>query len=150
MKILITGGAGFIGSHLGYETVGSQGYIKTILGHAEQLGLQHRVRCLGAISRYDLMKTCATFDVGLALFPLISDNENLQAMTGASNKSFEKLACGLPVLVSVLPDWHKMFVETGYGLSCNPAEPSSIATALAWFYEDPDSRTLMGNRVATG
>ena len=131
---------------IGYETVGSQGYVKTILGHAEQLGLQHRVRCLGAINRYDLMKTCATFDVGLALFPLISDDKNLQAMTGASNKSFDYLACGLPVLVSDLPDWHKMFVETEYGLSCNPAEPFSIATALRWFYEHPEARTLMGTR----
>jgi glycosyltransferase involved in cell wall biosynthesis len=131
---------------VGYETIGSQGYTQALLARAEHLGVRERVHCLGPISRFDLMKTCASCHVGLALIPLINDDANLQAMTGASNKPFDYLACGLAVLVSDLPDWREMFVEPGYGLSCNPGEPVTIAAALRWFYEHPGDRMLMGEQ----
>jgi glycosyltransferase involved in cell wall biosynthesis len=67
-------------------------------------------------------------------------------LTGASNKPFDYLACELAVLVSDLPDWCEMFVEPGYGLSCNPEEPLSIAAALRHFYNRPADTRLMGER----
>jgi hypothetical protein len=50
------------------------------------------------------------------------------------------------VLVSDLPDWREMFVEPGYGLSCNPEEPRSVAAALLHFYNCPADTRLMGER----
>jgi glycosyltransferase involved in cell wall biosynthesis len=129
---------------VGYETI--QGYTQALLARAEQLGVRGRVHCLGPMSRFDLMETCATCHVGLALIPLTNDNANLQALTGASNKSFDYLACGLAVLVSDLPDWREMFVEPGYGLSCNPGDPVTIAAALRRFYEHPGDSMLMGEQ----
>jgi len=131
---------------VGYETVGSQGYTQALLARAEQLGVRERVHCLGPLNRIDLLETCVTCHVGLALLPLTNDDTNLRAMTGASNKPFDYLACGLAVLVSDLPDWREMFVEPGYGLCCDPEEPVSVAAALRRFYEFPAERRLMGER----
>lgn len=67
-------------------------------------------------------------------------------MTGASNKPFDCLACGLALLVSDLPDWREMYVTPGYGLTCDPDNPETIATALRWFLEHPDEMRAMGKR----
>jgi glycosyltransferase involved in cell wall biosynthesis len=65
-------------------------------------------------------------------------------MTGASNKPFDYLACGLPVLVSDLPDWVAMFVAPGYGLACNPSDPDGLAANIAWFETHRDRGRAMG------
>jgi glycosyltransferase involved in cell wall biosynthesis len=67
-------------------------------------------------------------------------------MVGASNKAFDYMACGLPLLVTSLPDWVSTFVLPGFGLSCNPDDPDSIADALRWFLEHPAERCEMGLR----
>ena len=95
------------------------------------------VSCLPGVSRCD---------VGLAFMPKDSDDINEQAMTGASNKPFDYLACGLALLVADLPDWRKMYVESGYGLVCDPDDPESIAVALRWFLDHPDEMRKMGER----
>jgi len=131
---------------VGYETIGYQGYTQALLARAEQLGVRERVHCLGPLNRVDLLRICATCHVGLVLFPLTTDNTNLQALTGASNKSFDYLACELAVLVPDLPDWREMFVEPGYGISCSPEEPLSVAAALQNFYDRPADTRLQGER----
>ena len=37
---------------------------------------------------------------------------NLNYMTGASNKPFDYMACGLALLVCDLSDWKQMYVES--------------------------------------
>jgi glycosyltransferase involved in cell wall biosynthesis len=37
-------------------------------------------------------------------------------------------------------------VVPGYGLTCNPEDPASIATALRWYLEHPIQRREMGDR----
>ena len=44
----------------------------------------------------------------------------MQNMVGASNKPFDYMACGLPLLVTDLPEWTSTFVEPGYARACNP------------------------------
>ena len=67
-------------------------------------------------------------------------------MTGASNKPFDYLACGVPLLVSDLPEWRETFVAPGYALACNTDDPHSIAEALRWFVEHPEETRQMGER----
>lgn len=132
---------------VGYETVGSKGYLDVLRNYARRLNIIHRVEVVGAVARRDeLLDIGRSCDVGLALVPLHSEDSNIQAMTGASNKPFDYLACGLAVLVSDLPDWHDLFVRSGYGLSCDPSLPASIAAALQQFYEHPAERSSMGER----
>ncbi len=130
---------------IGYETIGHRGYVSELRETAERLGLDSRVAFAGALpSRKELLAWCRKCDVGLAFMPRASEDINMQAMVGASNKPFDYLSCGLALLVSDLPDWRATYVETGYGLACNPNDPESIAAALGWFLDHPVEMRAMG------
>jgi glycosyltransferase involved in cell wall biosynthesis len=114
---------------------------------ARELGISHRVDLVGALpDRIEIMRRCWQSDIGLALMPMHSQDVNMQAMAGASNKAFDYLACGLALLVSELPDWKAMFVEPGYGLACVPDDPSSLERALRWLLDNPAELRAMGER----
>ena len=131
----------------GYETVGSEGYMEKLKSYAMHLGVADRLKVIGALpTRVELLEICRGCDVGLAFMPSQSDDPNLQAMTGASNKPFDYLACGLPVLVSDLPDWREMFVKPGYGVCCDSTDPTSIASAIRRFYENPIEMRAKGEK----
>ena len=131
---------------IGYETVGYRGYINKLTEVASQLGLSDRLEIIDAMPRKELLKWCEKSDIGLAFMPLTGKDINLISMTGASNKPFDYLACGLPLVVSDLPDWKQMYVEPGYGLACNPEDANSIADVLRWYLEHPREMKDMGER----
>jgi glycosyltransferase involved in cell wall biosynthesis len=115
-----------------YETAGSRGYVAHLQALAAELGIAHRVNALGTVPELRLGAICARSDVGLALMPPVSRDENMRHMTGASNKVFEYLSYGVAPLVTDLPDWRAAFVDGGYALACDPADVESIAGVLAW------------------
>jgi glycosyltransferase involved in cell wall biosynthesis len=129
---------------IGYETVGHLGYISQLRSIAYDLKLQDRVEFLQAMPRHELIKHCQLSDVGLALMPMTSQDINLYSMVGASNKPFDYLACGLPLVVSDLFEWKEMYVDPGYGLACNPEISTSIAEVLNWYLEHPQEMREMG------
>lgn len=130
----------------GYETIGHRKYIERILTEAARIGVDSRISYLGALPRPGLLARCAETHVGLSLMPLNTNDINMTAMVGASNKPFDYLLCGVALLVSDLPDWNKAFVEPGFGLACNPEDPLSIARAFTWFADHPDQLREMGAR----
>jgi len=77
---------------------------------------------------------------------MTSNDVNMGAMVGASNKPFDYLASGVALLVSDLPDWTSLFVKPGYGVACDPRDPSSIELALWRLIEDPQKLRAMGER----
>jgi glycosyltransferase involved in cell wall biosynthesis len=128
---------------VGYETIGHIGYVKYLQELAGKLGISEQINYLGSVpTRVDLLQQCQSCDVGLSLFPF----ESLQPMTGASNKPFDYLACGLPLLVSDLPDWKEMYFDPGYALVANPEDPNSIAEALRWYLEHPKEMREKGRQ----
>jgi glycosyltransferase involved in cell wall biosynthesis len=129
---------------VGYETVGAPGYAAKLRGYAESLGIGHRVEFLPPVSRSELLGTTMKSDIGLALIPMSMSDYNFEAMAGASNKVFDYLACGLPVLVSALPEWCEMFVKPGYGFACNPNDAESLAAAIRPLVEDTVRMRAMG------
>ena len=129
---------------VGYETVGSLGYLDRLRKRAAELGISHRVRHAGILkSRPEVMQVCRQHDIGLSLLPLEADDENSRAMAGASNKPFDYLANGLALLVSDVPDWRNLFVTSGYARSCNPADPASIAAAVREYDVDRAGLRMM-------
>lgn len=132
---------------VGYETTGSRGYVARIERTAAELGISGRLAIVGTLStRREMMEVCATCDVGLSLMPIRNEDANLANMTGASNKPFDYLACGLAVLVSRLPAWQELFVKNGYGLDCDPSDPASIAATIQFFCDHPEEVRAMGER----
>lgn len=131
---------------VGYVTAGHRGYDEQLLQHAQRLGVAGRVTIRPALPRQELLRQARGGWVGLAAMPLRSDNLNFRHMVGASNKAFDYLACGLALLVSDLPDWRQTFANPGYGLACNPTDPASVASALAWCLEHPAETRRMAER----
>jgi glycosyltransferase involved in cell wall biosynthesis len=115
----------------GYETAGSRGYVDRLLRDARTLQLDHRVEFLGSIpQRADLLAQALRCDIGLSLMPMHSPDWNCETMTGASNKAFDYMACGLGLVVSDRSDWRHMFADPGYATVCDPGSPESIAAAV--------------------
>jgi glycosyltransferase involved in cell wall biosynthesis len=132
---------------VGYETIGHRGYVSKLRETADRLGLRDRVEFPGTLAdRKALLARCRKCDVGLAFMPKASEDINMLAMVGASNKPFDYLSCGVALLVSDLPDWRATYVETGYGLACDPNDAESIAGALDWFLNHPVEMRAMGER----
>jgi glycosyltransferase involved in cell wall biosynthesis len=129
----------------GYETIGHPGYVRTLLDRAASAGLSSRVTYTGVMTRADHLTRTASCDVGLSLFPLATDDPNESTMVGASNKAFEYLAQGLPLIVSDRPEW-RLFVEGGVARSCDPSTAASVAEACQWYIDRPDERLAMGER----
>lgn len=131
----------------GYEVQGSLGHIDGLKRLAAAYGIEDAVEYLGAIPlRSDLLRYAAQAHVGLSLMPMQSDDINTRHMVGASNKAFDCMACGLPLLVSDLPDWVETFVGPGFGRACDPCNVESIRSELAWYLENPQARAEMGER----
>jgi len=130
---------------VGYETIGSRGYCDLLRQKARELGIEGQFELIGtAPRREDVMHFCREADVGIACMPIGTKDPNLSSMAGASNKAFDYMACGLALLVSDIPEWHEMYVHSGYGRPCNPADPTSITAALRWFYENRQRTHQMG------
>lgn len=129
---------------IGYETVGSPGYVDQLRQFAAELGVAHRLHFVGAVPHFELIDWIRRCDAGLSLMPLHASDRNEIAMTGASNKAFDYLASGLPLLVSDLPDWRSLYADPGYGLACDPQDARSIANAIRRFLDDPNLAHTMG------
>ena len=130
---------------IGYETAGSRGYVERFVKQVDALGLSARFHYLGPLEqRTDLLSWGRRSHIGLAFMPMKSGDLNMKHMTGASNKPFDYLASGIPLLVSDLSDWNTMFVKNGVALSCNPEDPEAIASAIRWYLNNPKDRKAMG------
>ncbi|HYW07753.1 MAG TPA: glycosyltransferase, partial [Longimicrobium sp.] len=130
---------------VGYEPAGARGHVEALRARAAELGVEDRIRFDGPLARADLLRVCALHDAGLSLMPRATGDANLRLMLGASNKSFEYLACGVAPIVSDLPEWRAAFVEPGYALACDPADAASIAAALEWAAANRAALRAMGD-----
>jgi glycosyltransferase involved in cell wall biosynthesis len=131
----------------GYETTGSKGYVDEFLSNASKLGVRSRVTYCGTRAlRQDVLKLAAESEVGWSCVPMNSEDINMVSMLGASNKAFDYLLAGCPLIVSELPDWREVFVKQGVALSCDPRNPESIAAALRRYLEHPEKHHLMALR----
>ncbi len=130
---------------IGYETVGQAGYVARLRALARELGIERRVQFLGTLPlRRDLLAWCDRSDLGLALMPWHSDDPNARTMAGASNKPFDYLARGMTVLVTDLPDWRALYVETGCGLACDPDSADDLAAVIGRLVQQPGLARQMG------
>jgi glycosyltransferase involved in cell wall biosynthesis len=132
---------------VGYETIGHLGYIRQLRERAERLGLQGRVIFTGTtVTRAEALQVIRSAQLGLAFMPLRTADVNMDHMVGASNKPFDYLASGVPMLVSPRVEWNEAFVEAGLARSCDPQSAESIADAVRWFVDHPEARREMGEQ----
>jgi glycosyltransferase involved in cell wall biosynthesis len=63
-----------------------------------------------------------------------------------SNKLFEYMAAGVPVIASDLPRWRELVERVGCGLVVDPRDPEAIAAAIERLWGDPEEAAAMGRR----
>jgi glycosyltransferase involved in cell wall biosynthesis len=131
---------------VGYETVGSAGTCERLRELAREAGPLVTLELPGAFSRHELAAQMDSMHVGWMAYCCSTQNFNLVHLAGASNKAFDYLAAGLPLLVRDTPDWRELFAVPGFARYCDPNDPDSIAAALRWFYENPTETSAMGDR----
>ena len=130
---------------VGYETIGSRGYMKSLLEKARQLGVSERLHHIGPLAeRAEIMRRAGEADVGFAFMPAHADDINIRHMAGASNKPFDYLAVGTALLVSDLPGWREMYVEPGYAIACDPSDAESLTRAMTWCADNLAQVRAMG------
>lgn len=131
----------------GYETIGSRGYLNQFKDLSLKLGVSSRIKFLGSFSYHQLLPICRKAHVGISFMPEKTDDINERFMVGASIKAFDYMACGVPLLVTNLPDWIETYVSPNYGLSCNPQDVASIVEKVKWFFEHPIERSKMAEKA---
>ena len=131
---------------VGYEPPDGRGHVAELKAMANTMGLPSIIEYLGELPRYKLWSALSDAHVGVALMPANSIDINMRHMTGASNKVFDYMAAGLPLIVSDLPDWRAMFVDSGHALAADPQNPESIVAAIRVFVENPQIRLEIGRR----
>lgn len=68
------------------------------------------------------------------------------ALETASNKLFECMACGVPVIASDFPLWRRIVHEQGCGLVVDPLNVPQVADAIIYLLEHPEEAKKMGRR----
>lgn len=129
---------------VGYETIGSRGTIDTLRHAVKEANQMVTLELPGSRSRHELPAQMKGMHVGWVNFVNPTHNINLTHLEGASNKVFDYLAAGLPLIVPQDPGWENMFKVPGYAKSCNPNDVKGIASLLRWFYENSDEAAAMG------
>lgn len=131
----------------GYETPSGEGLIEKLkaqFGCASNGGL---VEFLGPLTRNEALIAAGRADIGLAIVPADASDINLRHMTGASNKVFDYMSAGLPVIVSDLPDWRKVFIDPGYAVGIDAHDESNAFKSIRGLAEDLLLRKEMGARA---
>lgn len=115
---------------VGYNAGLKIDYIAEFLNAALLQGIGNRVTYKGFFSRKDLLAYCSSCLIGLAIFPMTSDNVNLKYLAGASNKVFDYLLCGMLVLLPKDDQWVELLGDNERCFFCDTESVESIVVAI--------------------
>jgi glycosyltransferase involved in cell wall biosynthesis len=105
-----------------------------------QFGWQ-RVDYRGYLQREEMMEVLSKSAASIVLY----DNQPNHLGVG-SNRFFDSLAAGLPVITPDFPRWRKTIETYGCGITVDPSKPEEIAHAVAYLTDHPKKAADMGRR----
>lgn len=101
-----------------------------------------RVRFLGFLPNFeDMVSRIICADIAMICF---HPDPNLDNAVERSNKLFEYMGMGLPLIVSNLPEWAAMVENYRCGLTVDPLDPRDIAAKITFFLDHPREAEAMG------
>jgi glycosyltransferase involved in cell wall biosynthesis len=100
-----------------------------------------RVDYRGTIPRQEVMGLLGGAGVALVLYRRADNYLSIR-----SNRFFEAMAAGLPVITSNFPEWREAVEGIGCGLTVEPEDPEAIASAIAYLLTHPAQAAEMGKR----
>lgn len=107
------------------------------------LGLTERVKFTGLVPLDDLLAYTACADVGLQILQNICFNH----FSTDSNKLFEYLTVGVPVVASDFPEIRKVIQEFDAGILIDPHKPENIAAGINQMLSDENRRLKMSDNA---
>jgi glycosyltransferase involved in cell wall biosynthesis len=124
----------------GPSPVGQTRYLTDFQARVRKLGLDQRVKYLGVVpDRHDLICHAKKADIGLCLFA----TPFRAPMVGASQKMFEYLASGLPLLTPDTKDWRQFVYTNDVGVTCDTENYSNLQEVLNRLVNDRNSIVRM-------
>lgn len=114
-----------------------------IRARAAELGVSDRVRLMGRKPPEALHEYACGADLGVVIY----EHTTLNNYLAGPNKLYSYLMAGLPVAASGFPGLAEVVADTAVGVTFDPAEVTSIASALARLAGDPSARVAMGERA---
>lgn len=112
---------------------------------SSELGLADRVRFIPTVALAKLPSYTASADIGVQ--PI--ENTCLNHYTTDSNKLFEYVQAGLPVVASDLPEIRRVVRKHDLGLLVPPGDTDALAAALRSLVEDKTAREFHAERSRT-
>ena len=100
-----------------------------------------RVDYRGWLSHEEMATILSSSSIAMNLFSDAPNNQRVR-----SNRFFESLASGLPVITSDLPAWKSIVDEIGCGLTVNASDPKSIASAIEQLVRNRDEADQMARQ----
>ena len=88
----------------------------------------------------DLYRDC---DVGMMCF---HPGPNRNDAVHRSNKLFQYMAAGLPIVVSDVGEWSRLVEDLECGVAVDPERPDEIADTMTGLARDPDRRAALAER----
>jgi glycosyltransferase involved in cell wall biosynthesis len=124
----------------GYQD--SEDVLKRMVG---ELGLENRVSFLPLVNPSEVIPTISRYDVAVNL--LTNPLDLLNVRFCSTNKMYEYLAAGLPILCSDLDAFVEEFVEPGAAVAVDAYDVPSIVRGLHALVDNPDDLPAMKDKA---
>ena len=113
-----------------------------LLSEMRELSVKGRLEFLPFQAYPTVVRELLNAKVGLVLLHPLPNH--LDAVR--SNKLFEYMAAGVPVIASDFPHWRRIVRGVDCGLVVDPLDPAAIAQAIGWLLAHPAEAEAMGRR----
>jgi glycosyltransferase involved in cell wall biosynthesis len=100
-----------------------------------------RVQERGVLKRADVAQVLSRSCAGIVVYHPVANN-----IEAEPNKLFEYMAAGIPVIASNFPRWRRLIEREGCGLTVDPLDPRSTASAIEYILSHPEHAREMGVR----
>ncbi|SQC69513.1 GDP-mannose-dependent alpha-(1-6)-phosphatidylinositol monomannoside mannosyltransferase [Listeria fleischmannii subsp. fleischmannii] len=115
---------------------------QTLKKATQQANLMHRVKFIEKVPVEELPLYTRNAYLGFQLL----NNTCFNHFTAASNKLFEYMMAGVPVISCSFPEMKKVINDSKTGILVDSSDPVSIANAVNQLLKSPDLRSKMSER----
>lgn len=112
---------------------------KELQAMVQEMGLQEKVKFLPKVPLSELPKYTRNAYLGFQVLNNVCFNH----YSASSNKLFEYMMAGVPVVACSFPEIQRVVEGDGTGVSVDSHEPESIANGVNWLLDNPDKHSEM-------
>lgn len=126
-------------ANIRFVVIGMDAWNGTLSRKADSMNLSGRVTVLPPVTSEELPEITVDADMGFILFR----NTCLNHYYSLPNKLYEYMMAGVPIISSNFPELSRVINDVKCGLTVNPEDPVSIASAVEKLAASPETRANM-------